>query len=131
MARRDTSDHVRAYQPFEERIRPVVLFVVWLAVGTVAVLGLMKLAHDAFERETLRGSTPIHPLAAGREEAPEPRLQSTPALDLARFRAREEERLSTYGWVDRAAGVVRLPIERAMELVAEEGLPVRKGGAPR
>jgi hypothetical protein len=128
MKRRAANDHVTGHQPYEERIRPVVLFTVWLAIGTLAVLGLMKLAHDAFERQALEGSKPIHPLAAEREEPPEPRLQASPALDLRELQAREHERLSTYGWVDRQAGVVHLPIERAMELVAEEGLPVRQGG---
>ena len=128
MARHGANDHVEGHQPYEERIRPVVLFTVWLAVGTLAVLGLMKLAHDAFEREARGGSKPLHPLAAEREEPPEPRLQAMPAIDLLQFRAREDERLSTYGWVDRQAGVVHLPIERAMELVAKEGLPAREGG---
>ena len=126
--KREANDHVLGHQPYEERIRPVVLFTVWLAVGTVAVLGLMRLAHGAFEREAREGSKPIHPLAAEREEPPEPRLQAVPAQDLEAFRARELERLSTYGWVDRQAGVVHLPIERAMELVAKDGLPVREGG---
>ena len=34
--------------------------------------------------------------------------------------AREHEELTTYGWVDKEAGTVRIPIERAMELVAAE-----------
>jgi hypothetical protein len=33
--------------------------------------------------------------------------------------------LEGYGWVDREAGVVRVPIERAMELLLERGLPTR------
>ena len=126
--KRESNDHVLGHQPYEERIRPVVLFTVWLAVGTVAVLGLMRLAHGAFEAEAREGSKPIHPLAAEREEPPEPRLQDAPAADLDAFRAREQERLSTYGWIDRQAGVVHMPIERAMEIVAREGLPVREGG---
>lgn len=128
MGHRQEDDHVRGYQPYEERVRPVVLFTVWLAIGTVAVLGLMKLAHDAFERDALEGSKPLHPLAAEREVPPEPRLQASPSIDLEQFRAREEERLSTYGWLDRQSGVVHVPIDRAIELVAKEGLPVRKTG---
>jgi hypothetical protein len=34
--------------------------------------------------------------------------------------------LQSYGWIDQQKGVVRIPIERAMELTAERGLPVRK-----
>lgn len=54
-----------------------------------------------------------------------PRLQLAPAEDLQAFRAREDAELTNYGWVDRTAGVVRIPVERAMELIAQRGLPAR------
>jgi hypothetical protein len=68
-------------------------------------------------------------LATGRQEdraapnvsVPEPRLQSNPAADMEKFRAHEKKILSSYGWVNRTAGVVRIPIERAMDLVVERG----------
>jgi hypothetical protein len=118
-------DHPRGYEPYEQRIRPVVLFTVALAATTVLVLWLMKVAEAELGREAREGSHAIHPLAEAGDVRPKPLLQETPALDLERFRAKEEETLSTYGWVDRASGVVRIPIERAMEIVAREGLPKR------
>jgi hypothetical protein len=42
----------------------------------------------------------------------------------------ERDRLSSYGWVDREAGIVRIPIDRAMDLLAERGLPARAGPDP-
>ncbi len=33
--------------------------------------------------------------------------------------------MHSYGWVDQPAGVVRIPIDRAMELLAQRGLPTR------
>ena len=51
---------------------------------------------------------------------PEPRLQTSPALDLKTLRDAEDAHLHSYAWVDRKAGAVRIPIERAMELVAKE-----------
>ena len=57
---------------------------------------------------------------------PEPRLQTNPRQDLADLRARGRRACSTtYGWVDRNAGVVRIPIEAAMKLTLERGLPAR------
>lgn len=56
-----------------------------------------------------------------------PRLQVSPPADLKAFRVGEDKVLDTYGWVDRTAGVVRIPIERAMDLLANRGLPVRAG----
>ena len=120
-------DHLRSYEPYEQRIGAVVGFAIALAAGTVLVLGLMRLTARALDRDAREGTQAIHPLVDPEavELPPEPRLQATPALDLARFRAREEERLGTYGWVDRPNGVVHVPIERAMEIVAREGLPAR------
>ena len=57
---------------------------------------------------------------------PQPQLQTTPSMDLRTVRAAEEETLKSYGWVDKSNGVVRVPIERAMELLARRGLPARK-----
>ncbi len=68
-----------------------------------------------------------YPLAAsqGHREPPEPRLQTDPRQDMADLRAKEEELLGSYGWVDKNAGVVRIPIEAAMKLTLERGLPSR------
>lgn len=55
-----------------------------------------------------------------------PLLQVSPPLDLSEFRNRENQELESYGWIDRRRGIVRVPIERAMDLVLREGLPARK-----
>jgi hypothetical protein len=123
--RGEANDHPARYEPYEQRIGPVLLFALGLAGCTLLVLALMKVAVGALGREAREGAHAIHPLAASTERAPEPRLQDTPALDLQRLREREETRLSTYGWIDRPGGVVHIPIERAMEIVAGEGLPAR------
>jgi hypothetical protein len=63
--------------------------------------------------------TDPHPIA------PEPRLQTNDQADLEKFRAAEEEKLNSYGWVNKEAGIIRIPIERAMDLIALRGLPTR------
>jgi hypothetical protein len=77
-------------------------------------------------RETTRDAVD-YPLAAGQATRvpPEPRLQTTPREDLRALRAREQEILSSYGWVDKTTGVVRIPIDEAMKLTLERGLPAR------
>jgi len=55
---------------------------------------------------------------------PEPRLETDERGELNDFRMHEEEQLNSYGWVDQKAGAVHIPIERAMQLVAQRGLPV-------
>jgi hypothetical protein len=100
-------------------VRGVLVAGVLLVVGAILaqlVVGVQFFAlRGARERET----PPV--IAAGAPEGPpEPRLQTTPAEDLAQVRMQEETILDGYGWEDRAAGVVHIPIARAMELVARE-----------
>jgi hypothetical protein len=56
---------------------------------------------------------------------PTPRLQTDDGNeDVAELHAREDLLLDHYSWIDRSKGKIRIPIERAMELIAERGLPV-------
>lgn len=59
-----------------------------------------------------------------------PILQVDPGVDLRDMRVANDRELDTYGWVDRRAGVVRLPVARAMELLAQRG-PPRVPAVPR
>ena len=66
-------------------------------------------------------SPPASPLAGsyGPSEPPAPRLQTDPRGDIAGLRAREQAQLDGYGWIDRGAGTVHIPIDRAMELFVQ------------
>jgi hypothetical protein len=57
------------------------------------------------------------------EEFPKPRLEVKGSVDLAKFRAAEEADLDSYGWIDRNSGTVHIPIDRAMQLLLQRGLP--------
>ncbi|HEY3566253.1 MAG TPA: hypothetical protein VGL96_14695, partial [Casimicrobiaceae bacterium] len=65
-----------------------------------------------------RSLAPINPPPT---QMPSPPLQSAPELDLQALRAEKHGLLSQYAWIDRAHGVVRIPIERAMSLLIERG----------
>lgn len=56
-----------------------------------------------------------------------PRLQLSAPLDLETFRSQQEAELNSYGWINRSSGIVRIPIEQAMNLLLQQGLPVRSG----
>ena len=53
---------------------------------------------------------------------PPPALQTDPQQDLAQLRAREEQLLNTYYWIDRDKGIVHIPIAEAMRRVAAKGV---------
>lgn len=60
---------------------------------------------------------------------PAPRLQADPVADLNKFRAAEEQHLNGSGWIDKKSGVAYIPIERAIDMTAQQGLPVRPAPA--
>jgi len=60
-----------------------------------------------------------------KQDFPAPQLEINERTELNDERLREENTLNTYDYVDKNAGIVRIPIDRAMDLLAEKGLPVR------
>ncbi|MEA2625349.1 MAG: hypothetical protein QOD06_1394 [Candidatus Binatota bacterium] len=112
----------------------IVLAGVALAAAAAATLAVCVWMFDAFAAESARRDVPISeiPEARKRELPPPPRLQTSPRQDLHDMREQEDRTLQEYGWIDPKAEIVRIPIERAMELLAERGLPARgavQGGA--
>lgn len=104
----------------------------WLAIsmlvgaaivyGTYAFLVSRGEAQDAAARN--------YPLAQGvSQEPPAPRLQTQPFKDVMQLKGDQRALLHSYGWLDKANGVVHIPIERAMSLTLERGLPARDGGS--
>ena len=61
------------------------------------------------------------------DRIPSPRLQKSEPADLARQRAKEKALLTTYGWVDRSQGTVRIPIDEAMQMLADPKIAQAKG----
>ncbi len=98
-----------------------------IAVGTLLLVLLVQLTvwvtlrHLRLGRaEKEQGSALV---AESLKQFPDPRLQTDPASDLAQMRARDLRDLETFAWIDRKAGIFRIPIGRAMQLLAERGLP--------
>ncbi len=60
-----------------------------------------------------------------KQNFPSPQLEIDERTQLDKIRLHEEERLSTYDYIDKQSGTIRIPIERAMDLIAQRGLPVR------
>jgi protein SCO1/2 len=56
-----------------------------------------------------------------------PQPEARPLVDIAAYRAGEQRKLTTYEWIDRGAGVVRIPVERAMEILAARSQPKAAG----
>lgn len=115
----------------DTRPRAIMALVIGLAVLTLVALVAMWGLFKYLDARQARSEAPAPPLVEARRLPPQPRLQVEPRIDLEHLRAAEDEKLNSYGWVNRPAGVVRIPIERAMALVAERGLPVREDEGKR
>ncbi len=87
-----------------------------VAVAVISV-GLWWMFQKLEEQQARREKQPV---SAGQPPpVPAPRLQIDPQAELQEMLRSQNEILSTYGWVDRAGGVARIPIDRAMELFLE------------
>ena len=124
----------------------VFLIALFISVGVFFVFcfGMGKVINNAMDR----ADGAVNKWNAPNQIAPRKAIQSNPALeqeqlakltqqfptprlelddgneDLAELHDREDLMLNYYSWVDKPGGAVRIPIERAMELIAQRGLPV-------
>jgi hypothetical protein len=112
-------------------LRGVIVFTVALIVTIVVVQSVLGLVMKGLEHHEDQAEA-LHP---GRrplelDQFPNPRLQQNPSDDMARMKAEEQQRITSYGWVDRKAGIARIPVDRAMEILAKSGLPKVAAPAP-
>jgi len=97
------------------------LIVVWAVVALLSFY-FKFLAHYREEA----GPPPLPYEQGAQKLPPEPRLQPSPTADLQTLRAGENAMLNQYRWIDRSKGIVAIPISRAIELLAERGIPPQK-----
>jgi hypothetical protein len=112
----------------------LVLIFVGIIVGFAIIIHLVlwwqiiyyKKHRDLSDQEARRQQV-VPGVTRSGQEFPEPRLQASPPLDLKELRARDRAELNSCGWVDKKSSVVRIPIEKAMEMILQKGLPTRQG----
>jgi hypothetical protein len=112
-------------------------YVVWGSIVLVVSVALI-LAASWWIFKSFQGGAANRQMGTARVTGqenipPEPRLQISPTEEWQEMLKREQAILNSYRWVDRGQGVVHIPIERAMELIAERGLSAeqREGGQNR
>jgi hypothetical protein len=108
-------------------VRAIGLTGLGLAIGIAITLLLVYVIFQYLARHPTV-ITPANPLAETDQQQfpPQPRIETHPAIELRELHSGEDNILSTYGWTDKKSGVVRIPIDRAMELQLERGFPVRR-----
>lgn len=122
---------------------PILWFLLGLVVVGLVIHGLVAWLLTGLADEHQRAQPPTSPVAQERprfpanlKAIPEPRLQESEFDDARQLRDAEERILTTYGWVKPDAKTIRIPIDRAMELLADpdsavdNGIPIQKGQEP-
>jgi hypothetical protein len=135
------------YEPTDVRVTGILVFLVamgiFVVVTALTCYGIGKLLNAHMDREDgpnnkwtktvdIRelGNLPSNPemqnkMAQITQSFPTPRVQLDDGnQDVADLHAREDILLDNYTWVDQSKGIVRIPIGRAMEIIAGKGLPV-------
>jgi len=118
--------------------RGVFYFLAGLLAATLLISFLLSGLYKILDKRFETHQPPVNPLAANvakdtrqvppqypETAFPDPRLETDERTQLNRIRIAEEQKLNSYGWVDETTGTVHIPIERAMELLAQRGLPQR------
>jgi len=113
-------------------VRPLAWLGVGLAVLIVMSIVAMKGVFVYLDRLQAREDVLPPPMMRQRpQQPPDPTLQVTPVPNRKLIVAQENEQLTAYGWVDQKMGVVRIPVNQAMKLLAERGVPATIGsGGP-
>jgi hypothetical protein len=92
--------------------------VIVCVVSIALLFGLLKFFQSREETSVANTVDPV-------KLFPQPQLQKTPILDLKAIHAEEDKLLNGYAWVDPKQGIVRIPVDRAIEVLAKRGLPSR------
>jgi hypothetical protein len=131
-----------SYERRDIRAATIIYFLIGLSAFLVISDFVATGVYHFLEHRAEAGQTPVSPLITNapadtrhlptdyrdylKQNFPSPQLEIDERTQLNDIRLNEEQILSTYGYVDEKAGVVRIPIERAMDLIAQRGLPVRE-----
>lgn len=118
--------NARGYEPRDANFKRLILIGFGLLGLVVGMMLLVIAVQAVFLKTVSEPPGPSSSLAEQHPMPPEPRLQATPHIDMKTFWAREDSLLNSYGWVDSQAGIVRIPIDRAMDIVLEKGFPVSR-----
>jgi hypothetical protein len=119
-----------SYERTDASPRSLVYFTLIMAAILAATALSLVWLFKHYQKVENPGSAVPAPFAGTRPLPPPPRIQPNPSADMQSYMQYQQNLLNSYGWIDRQNGIVRLPIDRAMELLLERGLPTRPTNTP-
>ena len=116
-----TPEHLHESSDIE--VKPVAKYMAILFAGILVVMVLMWAMMELLEMRAAKSDVARTPVYDTARAMTEPRLQSHPVADLQTMHAHEDSLLDNYSWVDKGTNKVRVPIDVAIEQIADQGLP--------
>lgn len=112
---------------FEQRdisIRGVLIAGIGVLVCMLGIVFVMHLLFSYMRGRKLAETQPSSPTQLRFDQLPpEPRLQASPQFDYQTMRFQADWQLHHYQWIDKQKGIVAIPIDRAIDIVAKQGIP--------
>lgn len=118
------------YETTDARVTPLAQTGLFITALVIASFVGMLVLFRVFAYNQSRSDDPVPPLVANRIASTAPRLQVDPPKQKGALAQSEAALLNSYGWIDPQVQVVRIPIERAMDLVSEGNMPLIAPAAP-
>lgn len=115
----DPAEPARDYEDRDIHLKPLVLFLVFTAIFTASAFFSLRLLFRGLAESAQKADQPWSEFSGTRQLPDAPLLQVEPPKELAEHRANEDAVLYSYGWIDKSAGTVRIPVERAIDLLVE------------
>lgn len=112
--------HHFGYERRDVNLRAVAKFTLSFFIFIGVALLAMGWLFEMFFAHQLSQESPPPPMLDASRQSPSPRLEPLSGQVVADTRAAEEPLLHGYAWVDREAGIARIPIARAMELIVAQ-----------
>jgi len=126
------SPEATGHETKDASIRGIVFTGLGLAIAAAIALSIVYGIFQYLSTQPVTTAPPNPMAETGVQQfPPEPRVEEHPAVEIQQLHAKEDSLLSTYGWTDKEAGVVRIPIDRAIDLELQRGFPVRKEAAKK
>ena len=116
------------YERRDANIPALLKFALGLALLIAVTLVAMKWTFSIFDKLMPLGA-PAAPFEQARQLPPSPMIQAAPHMELKDYCAAQQKNVEGYAWVDQQQGTVRIPVDRAMDLILEKGLPARAASA--
>lgn len=127
----DSTSHSPGYEVQDVKGKLVFWSLAVLTVITVICVFVAAWMFNVLDQKFPTTARQVPSVAgADRVLPPEPRLQALPPLDLEKYEADQHAATSTYGWVDKSAQRLHIPVDLAIELTVQRGLPHVKPGDP-